>query len=80
MTARLATTDPVDVADAARLLHDFTTEFATPTPGAAVLTDRLTRPLAGDADARRFYERHGFNAIEPDTGGRALHCQGPVTL
>jgi len=27
----------------------------------------------GDAGARRFYERHGFSAVEPDTGQRALY-------
>ena len=32
----------------------------------------------GDIDARRFYERHGFSAIEPDTGEHALWYQGGV--
>ena len=27
----------------------------------------------GDIDALRFYERHGFSSIEPDTGERALY-------
>lgn len=27
----------------------------------------------GDAGARRFYERHGFSAVEPDTGEHALY-------
>lgn len=26
-----------------------------------------------DEDARRFYERHGYSGIEPDTGERALY-------
>lgn len=32
----------------------------------------------GDTDARRFYERHGFTSIEPDTGEGALYYHGPV--
>jgi GNAT superfamily N-acetyltransferase len=31
-----------------------------------------------DVDARRFYERHGFTAIDPDTGDRALYYYGPA--
>jgi GNAT superfamily N-acetyltransferase len=31
-----------------------------------------------DVDARRFYERHGFSPIEPDTGAFALYYQGPA--
>jgi ribosomal protein S18 acetylase RimI-like enzyme len=37
---------PADAAEVARLLHDFNTEFATPTPGVAALTERSTRLLA----------------------------------
>lgn len=44
MTIRRA--DPADAADVARLLHDFNTEFATPTPGVAALTGRSARLLA----------------------------------
>jgi len=37
---------PVDAADAARLLHDFNTEFGEPTPGMAILAERAERMLA----------------------------------
>ena len=45
-TIRRAT--PGDAGEVARLLHDFNTEFATPSPGVAVLADRLRELLAGD--------------------------------
>jgi len=138
---------PDDVAVVARLLHDFNTEFDTPSPGTAVLTRRLQSLLAGpgtiaylagepaaglalvtlrsnvwydgsvalldelyvepdrrghglgaamirlliadaretgvsaieinvdaeDVDAQRFYERHGFSGVDPDTGERAFY-------
>lgn len=76
---RRATLD--DAAVVARLLHDFNTEFSTPTPGTQELESRLTQLLAGDdvvvlltgepasgvadADASRFYAAHGFTNTEP---------------
>ena len=136
-----------DAGEVARLLHDFNTEFDTPTPGAVTLTRRLESLLAEpttiaylidepavgvalvtlrsnvwydgpvalldelyvepqrrgqglgsaiihrlvsdavdmgisaieinvdeeDVDAQRFYERHGFIGIDPDTGDRAFY-------
>lgn len=145
MDARRA--GPHDAETVAQLLHDFNTEFDTPTPGTAVLTRRLQSLLAApttiaylagepavgvalvtlrsnvwydgpvalldelyvepdhrgrgvgtamihvliadakeqgvsaieinvdaeDIDAQRFYERHGFNGVDPDTGERAFY-------
>lgn len=45
--ARRAAVD--DAAEVARLLHDFNTEFDTPSPGVDVLTARLRTLLAGDS-------------------------------
>ncbi len=39
---------PSDAAAVARLLDDFNTEFGDPSPGPAVLAERLGRLLAGD--------------------------------
>jgi len=36
-----------DAAEIARLLHDFNTEFSTPTPGVAALTENARKLLAG---------------------------------
>ena len=38
-----------DAGEVGRLLHDFNTEFDTPSPGADVLTERLATLLAGDS-------------------------------
>lgn len=145
-SARRATPD-ADAAVVAGLLHDFNTEFDTPSPGVGVLEERLRSLLAGettlallvgepavgvalvtlhtnvwypgpvalldelyvapdrrgqglgsamirllfdvcrdlgvsaieigvdapDVDAQRFYERHGFSGVDPDTGERAFY-------
>jgi ribosomal protein S18 acetylase RimI-like enzyme len=137
---------PADADVVARLLHDFNTEFDTPSPGVSVLAERVRSLLvtpatiaylaghpavgvalvtlrtnvwypgpvalldelyvaperrgqglgtamidlllsdareaglsaieinvdAGDVDAQRFYERHGFSGMDPDTGERAF--------
>jgi GNAT superfamily N-acetyltransferase len=149
MSAPIATrvAAPGDAGELATLLHDFNTEFDTPSPGPAVLEPRLRSLLASDStvallagspaegcalvtlrpnvwfdgpvalldelyvvpdrrgegigtalvellfevaadrdvelieinvdesdvDAQRFYERHGFSGIEPDTGERAFY-------
>jgi GNAT superfamily N-acetyltransferase len=46
LSVRLATPDDADVV--ARMLHDFNTEFDTPSPGVDVLAPRLRDLLAGD--------------------------------
>jgi GNAT superfamily N-acetyltransferase len=45
-TTRLATPD--DAEEVASLLHDFNSEFDTPSPGVEALASRLRRLLAGD--------------------------------
>ena len=144
-TPRLAGASEAD--EVGRLLHDFNTEFETPSPGADVLSERLAVLLAGesmfailagspafavalvsvrpnvwysgrvglldelyvephrrsegtgsailglladharalgidaieinvdegDVDAQRFYERHGYSSIEPETNERAFY-------
>jgi GNAT superfamily N-acetyltransferase len=35
---------------------------------------------ADDADARRFYERHGFGCADPDSGSLMLCYLGPVSI
>jgi GNAT superfamily N-acetyltransferase len=148
--ARLATVDDADVL--AQLLHDFNTEFDTPTPGASAIAMNLRALLAGDAtfavvaepalgvglvtlrpnvwydgpvalldelyvvpdrrgqgigtamiellttecrargvrrieinvdesdvDAQRFYRRHGFSDVDPDSAERASYFSQELT-
>lgn len=76
-TLRAAT--PEDAHVVAGLLHDFNTEYATPSPGPAVLAGRLERLLAGTAV-------HALVAGEPATGLALLTLRpnvwfdGPVGL
>ena len=46
---RVRTAAVEDAAVVAELLHDFNTEYETPSPGPAVLAERLREHLAGDA-------------------------------
>jgi GNAT superfamily N-acetyltransferase len=71
--------EPGDAAVVAGLLHDFNAEFDTPTPGAAVLTQRLETMLAGR-------ETLALLAGEPAAGVALLTLRtnvwydGPVAL
>lgn len=65
---------PTDVADAgtlARLLHDFNTEYGTPTPAVPILADRLRRLLPrNEVFALLVHDR----AQDGEANGPALGC------
>lgn len=60
---------PDDANTLARLLYDFNTEFATPTPETAVLADRLRTLLAGSSTV----------ALIAESAGSPIGC-GLITL
>jgi GNAT superfamily N-acetyltransferase len=72
-------TNATDVSALADLLHDFNTEFDTPSPGPAVLAGRLHTHLAGESMAALLIE-------EPAAGFALLSLRpnvwypGPVAL
>lgn len=74
---RIAT--PADAAQTAVLLHDFNTEFASPTPGAAVLAERLTMLLGGETTFAVLADRPP-NAVALVTLRTNVWYDGPVAL
>jgi GNAT superfamily N-acetyltransferase len=46
LNAHIRRASSADAPEVARLLHDFNTEFSDPTPGVAMLTERVERLLA----------------------------------
>ncbi len=68
---------PDDAGDVARLLHDFNTEFGDPTPGVAVLTQRLEEQLARDDVAALLAAEDGLALI---TFRPTVWDAGPVAL
>ncbi|MEE6288860.1 GNAT family N-acetyltransferase [Georgenia sp. MJ173] len=76
-TVRRATPDEAPVV--ARLLHDFNTEFATPSPGAGVLADRLRWLLAGPSTTA-FLAGDPAVAVALVTARPNVWYPGPVLL
>jgi GNAT superfamily N-acetyltransferase len=76
-TVRIA--DPADAAAAAGLLHDFNTEFATPSPGARVLERRL-RTLLGRDDVIVLLAQDPPVALALVTFRPSVWDAGPVAL
>lgn len=77
MTTRLATPD--DAVEVARLLHDFNTEFDTPSPGVDVIARRLAELLGGPSTVAILAGRPsvgvGLVTLRPN-----VWYQGPVAL
>jgi GNAT superfamily N-acetyltransferase len=71
--------EPGDAAVAAGLLHDFNTEFRTPTPGTEVLARRLTEMLARD-DVVVLLAGEPAVAVALITFRPSLWYEGPVAL
>ena len=71
--------EPADAEVAARMLHDFNVEFGTPTPGPAVLTERLRRMLPRD-DVVVLLAGEPAVAVALLTFRPGLWGDGPVTL
>jgi GNAT superfamily N-acetyltransferase len=74
---RVASVD--DAEDVARLLHDFNTEYDTPTPGVGVLAARLRTLLAGDDTLALVAGRPGV-AVALVTLRPNVWYAGPVAL
>lgn len=68
-----------DAADVAELLHDFNTEFATPSPGVTALADRLRELLAGPETVALLAGRPPV-AVALVTFRPNVWCSGPVAL
>jgi GNAT superfamily N-acetyltransferase len=73
------TAQPGDAAVVAGLLHDFNTEFATPTPGTGVLARRLAELLARD-DVVVLLAGEPAAAVALITFRPSVWYEGPVAL
>ena len=71
--------DPDDVAAAARLLHDFNTEFDTPSPGVDAIAGRLAELLGGTSTVAILAGRPSVGMALVTLRPNVWH-QGPVAL